>query len=93
MLLYRTILDWCIEHNVTEFDFGRSTVGSGTYRFKQQWGAKPIPFYWHYWLAPGREQPRLRPDNPRYRLLIALWRRQPVWLANRIGPLIVKNLP
>ena len=29
------------------FDFGRSSEGEGTYKFKKQWGAKPTPLVWY----------------------------------------------
>ncbi|MEX1081865.1 MAG: FemAB family XrtA/PEP-CTERM system-associated protein [Halofilum sp. (in: g-proteobacteria)] len=93
MLLYWRCLESATEQGYLEFDFGRSTVDSGTYRFKQQWGAEPSPCYWHYWLAPGRDMPGLTPDNPRFRLAIGAWQRLPLAIANRFGPAIVKNLP
>lgn len=93
MLLYWRCLERATECGYREFDFGRSSVDSGTYRFKQQWGATPSPCYWHYWLAPGQDMPGLTPDNPRFRLAINAWQRLPLAIANRLGPPIVKNLP
>lgn len=93
MLLYWEALRFAIERGRRIFDFGRSTIDAGTYRFKKQWGAQPRPLYWHYWLRPGRELPRIDPGNPRYRLAIRAWQRLPLRVANTLGPLIVKNLP
>jgi serine/alanine adding enzyme len=93
MVLYWRVLQHAIESGHTTFDFGRSTRDAGTYRFKRQWGAQPVPLYWHYWLSRGSELPRLSPDNPKYRLAIAAWKRMPLWLANAVGPRIVRNLP
>ncbi|BCA54107.1 FemAB-related protein, PEP-CTERM system-associated [Nitrospira sp. KM1] len=93
MLLYSTVLEYACRQGCRVFDFGRSTVDSGTYRFKQQWGAKPTPLYWYYWLNGCHEMPELNPDNPRYRMAISLWRRLPLPVANVIGPRIVKYLP
>jgi serine/alanine adding enzyme len=93
MVLYWRVLQHAIESGHQTFDFGRSTEGSGTYRFKRQWGAEPVPLYWHYWLSDGTELPRLNPDNPRYQLAIAAWQRLPLWMANAIGPRLVRNLP
>jgi hypothetical protein len=75
------------------FDFGRSTPGEGTYRFKEQWGAKPVQLYWHYWLRNGSPAPELNPKNPKYQIAIKIWQRLPVGLTRLIGPAIVKNLP
>ena len=93
MLLYWRCLAAAIERGYRRFDFGRSTVDSGTYRFKRQWGAEPVPCHWHYWLRRGGEPPSLSPDNPRFRLAIAAWQRLPVAVANLVGPSIVRNLP
>jgi FemAB-related protein (PEP-CTERM system-associated) len=94
MLLYAQLLEQAIADGYTVFDFGRSTVDSGTYRFKRQWGAEPVQLHWHYWLRDGRaEPPRLNPDNPRYRAAISAWQHLPLGLANRLGPMIVRNLP
>ncbi|EED33947.1 conserved hypothetical protein [gamma proteobacterium NOR5-3] len=46
MLLYWSLLEQVITQGVTLFDFGRSSVGEGTFRFKTQWGAKPELLNW-----------------------------------------------
>ena len=93
MLLYWEILKFAISKNYSHFDFGRSSIGAGTYRFKRQWGAKPKQLYWHYWLGKSDAPPSLNPDNPKYSLIISLWKRLPVPIANFLGPMIVKNIP
>jgi serine/alanine adding enzyme len=93
MLLYWEALKFSIARGCRVFDFGRSSIGSGTYRFKQQWGAQPRQLYWHYWLRTGNQPPALNPDNPRFRLAIRMWQRLPLAIANRLGPPIVRNLP
>jgi len=93
MLLYWEVLQHTIEQGYKQFDFGRSTINAGTYRFKKQWGSKPKQLYWHYWLAEGQDVPKMNPDNPKYKLVISIWQKLPVWLTKVIGPPIVKNLP
>jgi len=93
MLLYWEVLKYSTEQGYQQFDFGRSTVNAGTYRFKKQWGGKPKQLYWHYWLAEGEDVPKMNPDNPKYKLVISIWQKLPVWLTKVIGPSIVKNLP
>lgn len=99
MWMYRQILGFAIDSGYDYFDFGRSTENSGTYRFKKQWGALPLQHYWYYqfpaYTGDRDEQalPALNPDNPKYRLAIAAWKRLPVALTNVIGPQIAKNLP
>jgi serine/alanine adding enzyme len=93
MLLYWEALELAIEQGYTFFDFGRSTLDSGTYRFKKQWGATEVPLYWHYWLPDGTQLPQLTPHNPKYRLAIKIWQNLPLSFANWLGPRIIKNLP
>jgi FemAB-related protein (PEP-CTERM system-associated) len=95
MLLYWEVLRLAIERGYRLFDFGRSTVDSGPFRFKQQWGAQPVRLHWTHWrpnestgrisagTGPGRVMPRA----------IAAWRKLPVAVANRLGPLISPDLP
>jgi FemAB-related protein (PEP-CTERM system-associated) len=93
MLLYWEVLQYAIGKGYKRFDFGRCSRGSGTYRFKKQWGADEKPLYWHYWLRSGDKLPGLTPGNPKFRLAISVWRNLPVFVANLLGPPIVKNLP
>lgn len=93
MFMYWRILVLAMEQGYKQFDFGRCSEDAGTYRFKQQWGAQPVPMRWDYQLSPGAELPGLNPDNPKFQLLIAAWQRMPVWLSRLIGPHIVKSLP
>lgn len=93
MLLYWHALEQGCREGFRVFDFGRSTPGEGTFRFKQQWGALPLQLYWHYWLRQGVPMPELNPRNPKYRLAIAVWKRLPVGLTRLVGPGVVRNLP
>jgi serine/alanine adding enzyme len=93
MRMYWEMLRYSIAAGVGEFDFGRSTSDSGTYRFKAQWGAEPMQLHWHYWLAHGGDLPKLNHSNPKYARAAALWRRMPLWCANMIGPQIARYLP
>jgi FemAB-related protein (PEP-CTERM system-associated) len=93
MQLYWEVLSFAIREQYAFFDFGRSTKDANTYRFKKQWGAKPVQHYWYYWLNEHQELPQLKPDNPKFKLAITLWKKMPIWLTKIIGPFIVKNLP
>lgn len=93
MLLYWEMLRTSIERGSRIFDFGRSSVDSGTFRFKKQWGAEPVQLFWSYWLAAGQQLPELNPENSRYALAIRAWQRLPVPLTQAIGPMLARNLP
>ena len=93
MLLYWEMLKVGIEQGYDLFDFGRCTENSGSHRFKKQWGAVQEQLYWHYWVREGADMPNLSPQNPKYGLAIWAWQHLPLFVANWIGPRIVKNLP
>jgi FemAB-related protein (PEP-CTERM system-associated) len=92
-LLYWTALQFAIQNGFQQFDFGRSTPNEGTYRFKEQWGARPTQLHWQYLLCENETLPELNTKNPKYQQAISIWRRMPVFLTKLIGPSIVKNIP
>lgn len=92
-LMYWAVIQAAIKAGRASVDFGRSTVGEGTYKFKAQWGAQPIPLYWNYWLKDPGRVPNVTTANPKYRLAIAAWKQLPVWATKLVGPAIVRNIP
>ncbi len=92
MAMYWHLLVRAIERGQATFDFGRSTAGSGTYKFKEQWGARPSPAVWQYYVRRGSAR-AMRPDNGKFGLAIRIWQRLPLWLANTVGPTIVRGIP
>ena len=74
------------------FDYGRSKVGTGPYHFKKNWGFVPQPLHYEYYLVRSRVIPENNPTNPRYRLLIAVWKWLPLWIANTVGPMFARHL-
>jgi len=93
MFLYWKIVCFAGERGYQFFDFGRSSLGSGTHRFKKQWGTQEIPLYWAYWVPDGNPLPELNKENVRYRFAIKLWQKLPLPLTKLIGPAIVRCLP
>lgn len=92
-LLYWTALQHALKIGCTRFDFGRSTPGEGTYRFKEQWGARALQLNWQYLLESGVALPELNNKNPKYEMAIRIWRRLPLTLTRILGPHIVKSIP
>mgnify|MGYP000066460183 FL=1 len=80
------------ERGVKIFDYGRSKVGTGPYSFKKNWGFEPRPLVYSRWLAPGEAARDTNPNSAKYRLQVDLWKKLPLWAANRIGPLIARGL-
>ena len=92
-LLYWRLLEGAAARGCSTFDFGRSTPNEGTYKFKAQWGAEPVPLCWEYGLLAGSELPNTSPTNPKFELAVALWKKLPLGMANAIGPTIVRAIP
>lgn len=76
----------------SRFDFGRSKTGSGAWSFKKNWGFEPEPLSYSSWTAPGAERRDADPRSEKHSTRIALWRRLPLSVANRLGPVIARGL-
>jgi len=96
MLLYWQLLAHCADSGICEFDFGRSTLGEGTYRFKSQWGAEPFYLHWSPLTAltvashPTPESPKQ--ENRLRNTIATCWSKLPLPLANMCGPMIRKYI-
>jgi serine/alanine adding enzyme len=91
LLIWETIRYGC-EQGFACLDFGRSRWESGTFLFKRQWAARPIPLSYEYHLADGVQIPDVDPTNPRYRILVSAWRHLPLCLTKAIGPLVIRDI-
>jgi hypothetical protein len=84
------------DHGLGTFNFGRCTSGSGTHKFKLQWGARDEQLWWYDWQAPDAVEGAGKtpsPDDAAYSWGPKLWKRLPVPLATALGPRIVKYIP
>ncbi|SEA44733.1 FemAB-related protein, PEP-CTERM system-associated [Desulfuromusa kysingii] len=87
VLLYWNFLSFAADHGYKIFDFGRSTIGEGTYRFKKQWGATPRPLLWSDLLADKEELIPFKPSKLRM-ISERIWMKMPLFWCNSLGPLI-----
>jgi FemAB-related protein (PEP-CTERM system-associated) len=90
--MYWEVMRRACERGYRTFDFGRSKTGTGAHAFKRNWGFEPTPLSYQFRVAAGRQVPDLNPLNPKFRLLVAAWKRMPLPLATRLGPMIVKGI-
>jgi FemAB-related protein (PEP-CTERM system-associated) len=91
--LYWRFIEWAILNGYTKLDLGRCTPNSGPHQFKHHWNCVEHALNWQYWHSPGASVGQLRPENPKYQLAVALWKRLPLAVANTVGPRIVRGLP
>lgn len=92
MLLYWELLAWAADNGFEEFDFGRSTIGEGTYKFKEQWGSKAQPLFWYKQPHRSHDGRRVKlPFDAREVAALAI-SKLPLRIASRIGPKIRKYI-
>jgi FemAB-related protein (PEP-CTERM system-associated) len=89
---YWELMRLACSRGIKVFDYGRSKRGTGSYAFKKNWGFEPRPLHYEYCLYKRDAVPQNNPANAKYRLLIEAWRRLPLWVANRVGPMVVRGL-
>ena len=90
--MYWKLMEHARERGSRSFDFGRSKAGTGAFAFKKNWGFEPTPLAYEYRLADGAVMPDVNPLNPKYKLMVDTWSRMPLWLANRLGPMLSRGL-
>jgi FemAB-related protein (PEP-CTERM system-associated) len=98
MMLYWSLLEHVSNLGCTEFDFGRSTYDEGTYKFKRQWGAEPVPLAWSN-LVPNQQPStstltETNTDNlSQIRSLVEkVWAKLPLSVTTLVGPKIRKHI-
>ena len=92
MLLYWAFMERAIEEGVKVFNFGRCTPGTGTHRFKMQWGGREEPLWW-YGLAASSDVTTPSPNDAAFRWGPRIWRKLPTSIATAVGPSIVRYIP
>jgi FemAB-related protein (PEP-CTERM system-associated) len=95
MLLYWETIRAATRDGFQRFDFGRSTRDSGTYRFKQQWGAQDEPIYWYSIPVAGQRDEAIETPIDRSATGewgVHIWRHLPLGVTRQLGPHVRKYL-
>ena len=90
--MYWAVMERACTGGYRVFDYGRSAVGGGAYRFKKHWGFEPEPLAYQVSLVKSSEVPNLSPSNPKYDALIRAWKKLPLPVAAMLGPPIARRL-
>jgi FemAB-related protein (PEP-CTERM system-associated) len=90
--MYFELMRHARERGCHTYDFGRSKTGSGAFAYKRNWGFDPQPLAYATWHAPGTLARNVDPTDGVYAAKIALWKRLPLGLANKLGPPIARGL-
>jgi len=93
-LYWQVLRDACAQR-ISHFDLGRSTPGSNVHIFKQRWGGCDAFDTYGFYADPtvhvrkyGLEEMKKKQGLSR-----RVWKRFPLPLCNRLGPLLRKQLP
>ena len=89
-LMYFALMRHARERGCTRFDFGRSKVGTGAAAFKQNWGFEGVPIT--YAKRSAGKAREINPLDPKYARKVQLWQKLPLFVANRLGPMIARGL-
>jgi FemAB-related protein (PEP-CTERM system-associated) len=92
-VLYWEALRRAIALGLSRFDFGRSQWHSGTFRFKRQWGGRPVPLHYQYVLGTATRVVTLGEQRSRLGLASRVWRRLPVPVARVLGEPAKRRFP
>lgn len=91
-LVYYETMRLGLERGCEGADFGRSKVGTGPWHRKRLWGFEETPLVYAARVAAGTAPRETNPITSKYRLKVAAWQRLPLWLANRLGPVVARGL-
>jgi FemAB-related protein (PEP-CTERM system-associated) len=97
MLLYWSLLQYSTDNGYKIFDFGRSSYEEGTFKFKKQWGAKPLLLIWQEFHKSGEKYISENNTNiakiSKIRPLIeTIWKNLPLPLTITLGSKIRKHI-
>ena len=92
MMYYALMLHARAAKGCNRFDFGRSKVGTGPAAFKRNWGFDAQPLSYAKKAMDGSAARDINPTSAKYTLMVDLWKRLPLPVANIIGPYLARGL-
>ncbi len=90
--MYYHLMVRAVEKGKQVFDFGRSKIGSGPYKFKKNWGFDPIALEYECQILEGCQPQDLSPTSKKFELMVKVWKKLPLGVANILGPPIARHL-
>ena len=95
MMLYWSLLAYATDNGCQQFDFGRSSIGEGTYKFKLQWGTRPVELDWKTY--PETLPKVEKEEKPHQHISLRhtaenVWRKLPISITILLGSRIRKYI-
>jgi len=91
--MYWEVIKYAISQGLKQFDFGRCTKDTGTYKFKKQWNPEIKQLHWLYWTPDESNLPSENPNEGKFKHLIAIWKKLPIFITNAVGPYAARQIP
>ena len=95
MMLYWALLEYAANNGCQQFDFGRSSIGEGTFKFKQQWGAKPVKLDWKTYpetINKEGKEDKLHQNTSLRQTAENVWRKLPLPITIQLGSRLRKYI-
>lgn len=93
MALYGAFIRRACEQGFSAFNFGRCTEGSGTHKFKKQWGSRDEPLPWYQQTADSRVSAPPVPDQGAFGLAVRAWQKLPLAVSTPLGAQLIGGIP
>lgn len=92
-MYWRIVADACRE-GYEWFSFGRSTAGSGPYRYKKQWKPEESPLPWYFLSREDKHAAAAAvPPQEKFGVASRLWAKLPLGLSRQLGPFVMSRVP
>ena len=91
--MYGFLMEDAVERGFGLFDFGRSRVSTGPAAFKRNMGFEATPLTYQFYLPQGGEPPNLNPSNPKTAIPQKILSSLPMWMAQAVGPTLMRHVP
>lgn len=88
--MYWEAVRFGIRRGMKHLDLGRSQTGSGTYKYKAQWGAEAKQL--KYLVYDGGREVSGPPDKSSVSMFVNLWKVAPKFLTDRLGGQLIKYI-
>lgn len=93
MALYGAFIRRTCERGFGAFNFGRCTEGSGTHKFKKQWGSRDEPLPWYQLSAHAAPSAPPTGDQGAYGMAVKVWQRLPLAVTTPLGAQLIGGIP
>lgn len=92
-ILFWELIKYTYEKKYKFFDFGRSQKSDGTFLFKEGWSAEPKQLHYQYYLNKLNSFPDMSKNNKKRHGFSKIWKKTPILLTKKLGPILRRNIP